>query len=94
MTTPTLILLLYLLFINALTCLTFGHDKRLARLGGRRVPEFRLLLLAALGGAAGAWLGMRLFHHKTRKPLFRLLVPLLLLLQLAVPLAAAARRFL
>ena len=94
MTTPTDLLILYLLLSNLITCLTFGRDKRLARSGGRRVPEFRLLLLAALGGAAGAWLGMRRFHHKTQKPLFRILVPLLLLLQLALPVAAVIRRFL
>lgn len=90
----TIVLLLYLLLINLITYLTFGHDKRQARMGGRRVPEFRLLLLAALGGAAGAWLGMRRFRHKTQKPMFRILVPLLLLLQLALPVAAVLRRFL
>ncbi len=94
MTTPTIILILYLLFINLITYLAFGHDKRQARSGGRRVPEFRLLLLAALGGAAGARLGMRRFRHKTQKPMFRILVPLLLLLQLALAAVSITRRFL
>ncbi len=71
---------LWLLTVNVVAFAAFGHDKRLARRGARRIPEFRLLLWAALGGALGAWLGMRVFHHKTQKPLFRLLVPLLLLL--------------
>ena len=71
---------LWLLAVNVVAFAAFGRDKRLARRGARRIPEFRLLLWAALGGALGAWLGMRVFHHKTQKPLFRLLVPLLLLL--------------
>lgn len=89
-----LLLSLYLLSINLLSFLAFGRDKRLAQNGARRIPEFRLLLFAALGGAAGAWLGMKRFHHKTKKPMFRILVPLLLILQLALPVAALIRRFL
>ena len=60
--------------------------------GARRIPEFRLLLWAALGGALGAWLGMRVFHHKTQKPLFRLLVPLLLLLHVGLGIASYVTR--
>ena len=75
---------LWLLAVNLLAFAAFGWDKRLAQRGGRRIPEFRLLLLAALGGAVGAWAGMAHFHHKTRKPLFRILVPLLLALHLAL----------
>ena len=75
---------LYLAGINLLAFCAFGWDKRLAQRGRRRVPEMRLLLYAALGGALGALLGMLRFRHKTRKPLFRILVPLLLLLHLSL----------
>lgn len=77
-------LALYLLAVNLLAFAAYGLDKRRARLGLRRTPEARLLLYAALGGALGALAGMRVFHHKTRKLRFRLLVPLLLLLQLGL----------
>lgn len=77
---------LYLSVVNLVAFLAFGRDKRLAQQGLRRIPEARLLLWAALGGALGAWLGMRRFHHKTRKPLFRILVPLLLLLHIGLAL--------
>lgn len=83
---------LYLLSVNLLTLFLFHRDKRLAQLGGRRIPEFRLLLFAALGGAAGAWVGMRVFRHKTRKPLFTILVPLLFFLQLALGIMALLQR--
>ena len=83
---------LWLLAVNVVAFAAFGRDKRLARRGARRIPEFRLLLWAALGGALGAWLGMRVFHHKTQKPLFRLLVPLLLLLHVVLGIASYVTR--
>lgn len=43
-----------------------GADKRLAKTGGRRVPEKTLFLLALLFGAPGGLLGMHFFRHKTR----------------------------
>ncbi len=45
---------------------------------------FILFLAAALGGAPGAILGMRIFHHKTLHRSFTLGMPALLLLNLAV----------
>ena len=81
------LLLIYLPAINLLAFLIYGADKRKARREQWRVPEKTLLLLALLGGSAGALLGMRVFHHKTRKWYFRFGIPAMLLLQLA---AAAA----
>jgi uncharacterized membrane protein YsdA (DUF1294 family) len=57
-------------------------DKLLAPSAMRRVPEYVLLLLAFAGGATGAYISMRFFRHKTRKPLFYVLVPLMMLGQL------------
>ncbi|MEZ5967353.1 MAG: DUF1294 domain-containing protein [Planctomycetota bacterium] len=54
---------------NALAWVAFAWDKWRARRGGRRVPEARLLLLLWLG-CLGAWCGMRMFRHKTRKTSF------------------------
>lgn len=53
--------------LSLVTFLVYGWDKRQARLSGRRVPEARLHALALAGGFVGAWLGMRVFRHKTRK---------------------------
>jgi hypothetical protein len=47
------------------------------------VPEAVLITLCILMGAFGALCAMVLFHHKTAKLHFRLLVPLLTIAQLA-----------
>ena len=45
----------------------YGLDKGLSKIQRFtvRVPELILNLLALLGGFAGAWLGMVVWHHKT-----------------------------
>ena len=69
--------------------LAYGLDKLLAKLKEhapktRRIPEKTLLLLAALGGGIGAWLGMELFRHKTQHRSFRICVPLFTLIWIVV----------
>ncbi|KQW82317.1 DUF1294 domain-containing protein [Brevundimonas sp. Root1279] len=64
----------------------FAFDKARARGGGRRLPE-RTLLLAALLGGPGAWLGQQLLRHKTRKQPFATWLGLAVIVNLA---AAAA----
>lgn len=49
----------------------YWFDKKLARNGGRRVPESRLLGVDAVGGWPGGAMARRWFRHKTHKPSFR-----------------------
>jgi uncharacterized membrane protein YsdA (DUF1294 family) len=52
--------------------LLFGYDKlRASRFPERRVSEFHLLLIGAVGGWPGGLLGMLLFRHKTAKLSFK-----------------------
>lgn len=67
--TPTNIALA-LLAINTIAFAAFGIDKLKARAGHWRVQESTLLMLAFLGGTAGAYAGRAMFHHKTRKQPF------------------------
>ncbi len=48
----------------------YGLDKRAAMHGGWRIPEVVLHGLALIGGVVGAWAGRVVFRHKTRKPVF------------------------
>ena len=73
----------YLLIINAVSLMLMHWDKRNAKRMGPRVPEVVLMASALLGGSAGATVGMLVFHHKTRKPLFSIGLPLILLIQIA-----------
>ena len=75
--------LIYLFLINLTAFSIYGIDKYKAKHRQWRIPEATLLLSAALGGSVGAMLGMRLFHHKTKKPRFFIGVPVILLLQAA-----------
>ena len=74
----------YLIAINILTFFVYGSDKLLAKANAWRVRERTLLILALLGGSVGALLAMRIFRHKTKKPLFGLLFVVILLGQLAL----------
>jgi len=66
---------------------TYGVDKRRAAVGGRRVPERTLLLLAFLGGWPGSILAQRQFRHKTRKSKF--LIPFWIVTALHIALVGA-----
>ena len=57
---------------NLVTWLAFGFDKWRAGRKQRRVPEFTLALLGALGGWPGGLVGMKTFRHKTAKWTFQL----------------------
>lgn len=71
------ILIVYLIVVNLIGFALYGIDKAKSKGKGRRIPERTLLLMAAIGGALGCWLGMLLFRHKTKHVRFKVLVPLL-----------------
>lgn len=88
---PWGLLAIWLLLINIVTFFAFGLDKWKAKRketnsNVRRIPEKTLFLLAWLGGGAGALLGMRVWHHKTLHKSFRFGIPLILALEILVPL--------
>ncbi|MBQ3631853.1 MAG: DUF1294 domain-containing protein [Prevotella sp.] len=78
------ITLVYLVILNVVTFFMYGVDKWKAKNSKWRIREAALLGLAALGGSIGAWLGMKVWHHKTLHKKFRFGVPLILIAQVAL----------
>ena len=77
-------LVCYLLAINAVTFIVYGIDKYKAKKAKWRISEATLLLLAVLGGSIGAWMGMKVWHHKTMHKKFKYGIPAILLIQIAL----------
>ena len=74
----------YLLAINAVAFIVYGIDKYKAKKAKWRISEATLFLLAVLGGSIGAWMGMKVWHHKTMHKKFKYGIPAILLIQIAL----------
>ena len=72
----------YAAVMSLITFAAFGIDKYKARTGRWRIRERTLFLLALLGGGVGAFLGMKVFHHKTLHKKFVIGIPIIMLTQL------------
>lgn len=81
-------ILIYLLIINIVAFAAYGIDKQKAKKRKWRIKEATLLSLAFVGGSIGALLGMKIFHHKTLKPAFKIGVPAMLLLHIIIAIYA------
>lgn len=75
-------LYMWLYLACIITFALFAYDKHCARYGKWRIPEIALMGCSLLLGAFGGLCAMIFFNHKTRKKLFSIGVPLLLLLQI------------
>nr|WP_316623273.1 DUF1294 domain-containing protein [uncultured Ruminococcus sp.] len=73
---------IYLVVINIIAVIVTVHDKNAAQRGAWRVKERTLMLISALGGAPAMYLTMLTIHHKTRKPLFMIGIPVIFILEL------------
>ena len=71
---------IYMIIINIISLILYGIDKHKAKKNKYRISEFTLIIISYLGGAIGAILGMNLFHHKTKKPKFKILIPISLMI--------------
>ena len=78
------IALIYLAVINVVTFFMYGIDKWKAKNSKWRIRETALLGLAVLGGSIGAWLGMKVWRHKTQHKKFKYGVPAIIIVQLAL----------
>ena len=85
------LILIYLVTINVATFFTYGIDKLKAKKSLWRIRESALLGLAILGGSIGAWLGMKVWHHKTMHKIFKYGIPLILAVQIVLLLLVSCK---
>ena len=62
--------LAYVLGLGLVTFAAYSWDKWRAVRGGRRIPEWALIVLSLIGGAVGGWAGMLIWRHKTQHTRF------------------------
>lgn len=74
-------ILIYLLAVNLVALFLYGTDKYRAVKHQWRIPERTLIGMALFGGGVGAYLGMRVFHHKTKHPKFSIGVPAIIVIE-------------
>jgi len=78
------LIIIYLIAINVITFFVYGIDKWKAKRSKWRIPEATLLGLAVIGGSIGAWLGMKVWHHKTMHKKFKFGLPVIIIIQLLI----------
>lgn len=86
-----LLIACYLVAINVVTFVMYGIDKWKAKHNKWRIPEATLLGLAVVGGSVGAWLGMKVWHHKTMHKKFKYGIPFILMAQIVIVLLTSCR---
>jgi uncharacterized membrane protein YsdA (DUF1294 family) len=75
-------IIIYYLVLNIISFFTMGIDKNRAKRGEWRISEATLWWLAIFGGALGGWIGMRVYHHKTKHPSFKYGFPIITIFHL------------
>ena len=69
---------------NIITFLLMGIDKYKAKKDLKRIREKTLILCSFALGAPGSSMGMIVFHHKTRKIKFQILIPMSIIVNIAL----------
>ena len=87
-----LVVIAVLIVMNLVSFALMGIDKRRAQRGAWRISEKALFLTTACFGGLGGFLGMKVFHHKTKHWYFRVFFPVLLVVQIVI-LAIGAYHF-
>lgn len=70
--------------INLIMFYMMYRDKKLAKTHQWRISEKTLIFGALAFGGLGVFMGMKVFHHKTKHTLFKIVSPLAAIIQGAV----------
>ena len=74
----------YLIIINIFALVFTVSDKLRAIKHKRRISEFTLMTIAALGGSVTMLITMLIIRHKTRHLKFMFGIPVIILIQLSI----------
>lgn len=69
---------------NLITFAMMGVDKAKAKKNKQRISEKTLILSSFIMGALGITAGALIFHHKTRKIKFQILIPMSIIVNIAL----------
>ena len=69
---------------NIKLALNIAEARRRKTIVKWRISETTLLTMAVIGGSIGAWVGMRLWHHKTMHKKFKYGIPVIIILQVVL----------
>ncbi len=75
---------IWLFTLSVVTFIAYGYDKAQAKVGGLRIPEIVLHVLALVGGFMGGWIGRAIFRHKTQKVIFTIVLVISTLIYLGL----------
>lgn len=78
----TLFFILYIFIINIISFILMGIDKRAAKNNMYRIPEKAFFSISFLLGSLGTYIGMYKFRHKTKHLSFKVLIPILLIVNI------------
>ena len=76
--------MIYFLIINCIGFIIMKIDKFKAKHHLYRISEKALFTVAIIGGSLGVWLGMYLFHHKTKHWYFVWGIPMIVIIQMII----------
>ena len=75
---------LHLISINLVMIVMYFYDKRASERGGWRISEKKMHTFSFIGGTFGAFLGQKIFRHKTKKKSFKSFFWFVLLIQIII----------
>lgn len=79
-----MLLIMYYIAVAIIAFIMMWWDKKQSKKNKKRIAEKHLLLLSLIGGAFGVWAGMVTWRHKTQKVLFKIGVPLMVVIHVII----------
>ncbi len=83
LSSKAMIIIVFVILVNAIAIILMKKDKQYAQNGERRIRETTLLLVALMGGSFGMYYAMFKYKHKTLHKKFSIGVPVIIVIQSA-----------